>query len=104
MISFIRYSKQPYWRPSLRPQDDDIMVADYDADGGCAWEFAVRQYVFGTANASIRVEMFQDSLQALENLELVKALRSLKGCRTLDEVELRLAAAGIPALEKEKAK
>lgn len=97
MISFIRYSKQPYWpgRDEPKPSDDDIMVGDYDGDGGGLWEFAIRQHIFGTGHAAVRVEMFQDSVQALAEPLVVSAIRALKGCRTLDDAELRLSAAGI---------
>lgn len=104
MISFIRYSKQSYWPESYKPDRDDILVADYDDEGGCTWEAAVRQHVFFNGDAVLRVEIYGGSLIALDEPLVVKALRSLKGCRTLDEAELRLVAAGIPTMEPRKEK
>lgn len=56
---------EAWWAESQRPQEgaaEEIMVGDYDPDGGTTGEFAVRWYNL-QGRLTPRVEMFHDSWQ-----------------------------------------
>ena len=88
-IIYFRASKQTYWR-SLQKQGlpDDIMVGGDNVP----WEFGIRT-VDGVPG--VRVEMFDDAVDSLNCLQIVSALKDLKGCESLDAVEEVLNEHGI---------
>ena len=113
MITFYRLSKQSYGhtimcQDSIRQPDkakielDEIIFGDYDRDGGCKWEFTIRQVnfnqspsAFGGKDSAVRVQIFEDAVKALNSRKVKKALLALEGCLTLDDAESRLIASGI---------
>jgi len=94
MLTFTRFSKQWYWenhRKHFKDFKDNIFVIDRCSNGGCKWEFMIRQYDFGIDDTqAVRIEMFDDGVTSLKNSRVVKMLVDLKGCSTLDNAEIIL--------------
>jgi len=106
-LAFIRFSKQYYWENCKKGGcEDDILIGSYDLqDGGCDWEFAIKQINFNgdcKKGSAIQICIFEDALQALKNSRIVKLLIDLQGIDTLNCVELILKKHNIKESIKHK--
>jgi len=94
MLTFTRFGKQWYWKDHkkhFKDFKDGISIVNRYSDGGCEWEFMIRQYDFDIdGTQAVRIEMFDDGVVSLKNNRVVKMLIDLEGCSTLDDVEIVL--------------
>ncbi len=90
MKGFYVLTESYYFSPSVLGKNitEQIMIGDYDPDGGTSGEFSIRWFLLSGPTISPKIEMFNDSWQLLREYAWFFDALSLVSSGQMDGVDV----------------